>query len=231
MPDSLASLFEFDAGALELLIARLILAWLLGLAVTVIYRRARPMNPEAESFTVTLVLLTILIAMVTQVIGDNVARAFSLVGALSIVRFRTVVRDTRDTAFVIFAVVVGMAGGAQNVWVGLLGLAVGRVAAFALSALISKAAAAPLQWTPEQTVTIRAARAVDLEKTVGGIMTEQSTKFRLASIGTVKLGTAVDAEFEISLGPGLPAEELLRQIGRIDGVQDVKIERRASQEK
>ena len=55
--------------------------------------------------------------MVTQVIGDNVARAFSLVGALSIVRFRTVVRDTQDTAFVIFAVVVGMAVGARDlVW-------------------------------------------------------------------------------------------------------------------
>ena len=71
------------------------------------------MNEEAESFVVTLVLLTILIAMVTQVIGDNVARAFSLVGALSIVRFRTVVRDTQDTAYVIFAVAVGMAVGAE----------------------------------------------------------------------------------------------------------------------
>ena len=62
-------------------------------------------------------LLSILIAMVTQVIGDNIARAFSLVGALSIVRFRTVVRDTQDTAFVIFAVAVGMAMGANNPWV------------------------------------------------------------------------------------------------------------------
>ena len=52
--------------------------------------------------------------MVTQVIGDNVARAFSLVGALSIVRFRTVVRDTQDTAYVIFAVAVGMAVGANH---------------------------------------------------------------------------------------------------------------------
>src|SRR3712207_7596331 len=53
-------------------------------------------------------------AMVTQVIGDNIARAFSLVGALSIVRFRTVVRDTQDTAYVIFAVAVGMAVGAGH---------------------------------------------------------------------------------------------------------------------
>ncbi len=212
-------------------LARLAAALAMGCVVAWIHARTSHEAEMGASFPATLVLLSVLIAMVTQVIGDNVARAFSLVGALSIVRFRTVVRDTRDTAFVIFAVVVGMAGGAQNVWVGLLGLAVGGAAAFALSALISKAADAPLQWTPEQKVTIRAARAVDLEKTVGGIMNAHSTRFRLASIGTVKFGTAVDAEFEITLAPGLPAEELLRLIGRIEGVQDVKIERRGSQEK
>src|SRR5207253_3672573 len=86
----------------------------LGCLVAWIYRRTRQGNEVAASFPVTLVLLSVLIAMVTQVIGDNVARAFSLVGALSIVRFRTVVRDTQDTAFVIFAVVVGMAIGAAH---------------------------------------------------------------------------------------------------------------------
>ena len=85
---------------------------LLGAVVAFVYRRTRVPAHTTPSFTVTLVLLTILIAMVTQVIGDNVARAFSLVGALSIVRFRTVVRDTQDTAYVIFAVAVGMAVGA-----------------------------------------------------------------------------------------------------------------------
>ncbi len=56
--------------------------------------------------------------MVTQVIGDNVARAFSLVGALSIVRFCILpFRDIPDTAYVIFAVIIGMAVGA-----GLFGL-------------------------------------------------------------------------------------------------------------
>ena len=77
-------------------------------------------------------LLSCLIAMATQIIGDNVARAFSLVGALSVVRFRTVVKDTQDTAFVIFAVVVGMAAGADNLAVGLVGLIVVGVASLAL---------------------------------------------------------------------------------------------------
>src|SRR6187399_1579923 len=124
MSESLQTLIVFDRPGLVQILVRLVLAWALGLAIAAIYRRARPMNDEAESFTVTLVLLTILIAMVTQVIGDNVARAFSLVGALSIVRFRTVVRDTQDTAYVIFAVAIGMAMGANHPTVALCGLAV-----------------------------------------------------------------------------------------------------------
>src|SRR5436190_9181756 len=106
------------------LFLRLCLAMLLGFAVMFVYRMARKGEPRNASFEVTLVLLAILIAMVTRVIGDSVARAFSLVGALSIVRFRTVVRDTQDTAYVIFAVVVGMAVGANLLPVALAGIAV-----------------------------------------------------------------------------------------------------------
>src|SRR6478752_4495105 len=124
MSESLAPLFDFNGGTLVLMFVRLVLALALGLAIAWVYKRARSADGEAESFGVTLVLLTILIAMVTQVIGDNVARAFSLVGALSIVRFRTVVRDTVDTAFVIFAVAVGMAVGAAHPWLAVAGIVV-----------------------------------------------------------------------------------------------------------
>ena len=102
-------------------VLRLIVAMVMGGMVAAIYRRTRYASQTTSTFTVTLVLLTILIAMVTQVIGDNVARAFSLVGALSIVRFRTVVRDTQDTAYVIFAVAVGMAVGAAHPWLAIGG--------------------------------------------------------------------------------------------------------------
>jgi uncharacterized membrane protein YhiD involved in acid resistance len=49
-----------------------------------------------------------------MVIGSNLARAFALVGALTIVRFRTVVKDTRDTAFIFFALTEGIASGTGN---------------------------------------------------------------------------------------------------------------------
>ena len=102
---------------------RLACAAALGLGVAVVYfLTQRKKRAESASFVATLVLLTILLAMVSMVIGSDIARAFSLVGALSIVRFRTVVEDTRDTAFVIFAVIAGMAAGAQNYLVPLIGV-------------------------------------------------------------------------------------------------------------
>src|SRR2546426_12746050 len=131
MPEFLKSPFGNgpNVAPLDVLI-RLLVALVLGGLVAWIYRRTRKSTDITASFPVTLVLLSILIAMVTQVIGDNVARAFSLVGALSIVRFRTVVRDTQDTAHVIFAVVIGMAVGANDWLVALLGMSVTGAAAF-----------------------------------------------------------------------------------------------------
>src|SRR5687767_15799272 len=133
MPDFLRdSLVEFPTPPPAIVLLRLVAALALGALVALVYRLTRTVSDDARSFTGTLVLLSILIAMVTQVIGDNVARAFSLVGALSIVRFRTVVRDTQDTAFVIFAVGVGMAVGAGYPWLAVAGIAVVAIAAFAM---------------------------------------------------------------------------------------------------
>ena len=50
-------------------------------------------------------------AIVLMVIGNNLARAFGLVGAMSIIRFRTAVKDTQDIVFIFFSLAVGMAAG------------------------------------------------------------------------------------------------------------------------
>src|SRR5688500_2073267 len=88
-----------SAISAEQVLVRLIVAAVYGACVALIYRASHGRHePDARTLITTLMLLSILIAMVSMVIGDSVARAFSLVGALSIVRFRTVVDDTRDTA-------------------------------------------------------------------------------------------------------------------------------------
>jgi len=166
-------------------------------------------------------LLCILIAMVTQVIGNNIARAFSLVGTLSIVRFRTVVRDTRDTAFVIFAVVTGMAVGAANLWLALLGMGVVAVAAF----LVPMPRRVPLPATL-YVLRLRVALGHNPERIAGSVLDEYIEARALLGMGTSKPGVSLDYSYEARLRPARTAQELIVALSMLEGVQDVKLERR-----
>ena len=97
------------------------LAVALGAVLAAVYRGTHKGLSYSQSFTQTILFVTLIVAIVMMVIGSNVARAFALVGALSIIRFRTVVKDTKDTAFVFAALSVGMAAGTSNYALALLG--------------------------------------------------------------------------------------------------------------
>lgn len=203
------------------ILARLVGAWIAGSLVAFVYRRTRPAAAVLASFPGTLVLLAVLIAMVTQVIGDNVARAFSLVGALSIVRFRTVVRDTQDTAYVIFAVVVGMAVGASHVWVALAGTAVVTAAAVAMRGRAPAASTASGPYNLE----VRLAVGVDPETVLGPVLDAQFPGHRLRGVSTGRQGLALDLSYEVVLPSGARAADLVSALNRLEGVQSVSLQR------
>ena len=99
---------------------KLVLAFVLGVVIAAVYHWTHS-GLAGKSFTDTLIILCMLIAVVMVVIGDSIALAFSLVGALSIIRFRTVVQDPRDIAFVFFSLAIGMAVGASAPAVAIIG--------------------------------------------------------------------------------------------------------------
>ena len=162
-------------------LARLLAALGYGAAIAAVYRWTRGREAGA-AFAMTLLLLSVLIAMVTQVIGDNVARAFSLVGALSIVRFRTVVKDTQDTAYVILAVIVGMAVGAWSLWVATLGIVVVGIAEL----IFSKGGQLGQQAVAEYDLRLRTALDLDVDATVGLATAALVERREVMSIGMVK---------------------------------------------
>lgn len=224
MPGFLTSVFQNGPALAPLeVFFRLVIAAALGGVVAWIYRHTRDLTDASPTFPATLVLLAVLIAMVTQVIGDNVARAFSLVGALSIVRFRTVVRDTQDTAFVIFAVVVGMAVGANDPWVAAIGLVVvGTAAAIMRPKAVAPGGARP---TDSFTLTLRLATGLELEQVLGGLLDARIDQRKLRSIRTARQGIAIDVSYTTRLKPGCSPDELVKALNRIDGVQDVELVR------
>src|SRR5213592_734135 len=223
MPDFLKAPFVNGPSVAPLdVLIRLLAALVLGGLVAWIYRRTRKSTEVAASFPITLVLLSVLIAMVTQVIGDNVARAFSLVGALSIVRFRTVVRDTQDTAYVIFAVVVGMAVGAKDLWVGIIGIGVVGFAAYLMMAR-AKGLSGP---QPAFLLRLRVGLGPDLETLLGRTLDVHVQERELMSVGTGRQGLSLDVAYEARLRRSGSADELVKALNRIEGVQSVQLQRR-----
>ena len=65
----------------------------------------------SNSFVISLIVISMITSLVIMVIGNNLARAFGLVGALSIIRFRTAVKDTIDIVYIFFGLAIGMGAG------------------------------------------------------------------------------------------------------------------------
>lgn len=86
---------------------------LLCLIVAITYRGTHKGVSYSQSYTQTLVLLGVLVSMVMLIVGTDIARAFTLVGALSIVRFRNALKSTRDIGFIFFTMAIGMACGTR----------------------------------------------------------------------------------------------------------------------
>src|SRR5688572_1234475 len=224
MPEFLSRVVEsLPIGGLEVL-AKLLISMVLGGVVTAVYRATRAADEAAPSFMMTLVLLSILIAMVTQVIGDNVARAFSLVGALSIVRFRTVVRDTQDTAYVIFAVGVGMAVGAGTPWLALGGIVVVGIASFLMNRADPALPQEPVAAGELFELLVRLGIGHDPQVVIGPTLDEHVRRRRLISIATARQGVAVDATYRVELRTDGAADALLRALNRLEGIQNVALQ-------
>jgi uncharacterized membrane protein YhiD involved in acid resistance len=176
---------------------------------------------ETATLPTTLVLLTVVIAIVTLVIGNNMARAFGLVGALSIVRFRTVVEDTRDTAFVIFAVVVGMAIGAGFPKLAILGIPAVLIAALLMRWVNGRPV--PLRLSDAATLTVRVGLGTDPEALLGPIFAQQLAAVRLTNTSTAKQGAALEATYKVRLRSPGKAFALVSELNKIEGVQGVEL--------
>ncbi len=91
----------------------LLLAFVLGQVLAWVYYATHSGLSYSRSYVQSLILITVVVSLVMTVIGNNIITAFGLMGALALVRFRNVIKDTRDIAFIFCALVVGMATGSH----------------------------------------------------------------------------------------------------------------------
>ena len=111
--DQLFRTAESDLFTFSDIATSMVMSTLLTFVIAHVYRQTHRGTSYSQSFLATLFLMAVTTSVVMLIIGSNIARAFSLVGALSIIRFRTAVKDSRDTGYLFAAMVVGMGCGTQ----------------------------------------------------------------------------------------------------------------------
>lgn len=99
------------------IIINLFVSFILGIIISSVYKKTHKGLSYSQSFVLTIIYLTIITTSVIMVIGNSLARAFALVGALSIIRFRTVLKDTKDIAIVFLCLAIGLAVGTNNYFI------------------------------------------------------------------------------------------------------------------
>ena len=96
------------------------LAFVVGIIIAVVYRKTYRGVLYSPSFTLTLIMLTLITTPVVMCIKSDIALSMGMVGALSIVRFRTAVKEATDTAFLFWAIATGIICGAGYVTIAIL---------------------------------------------------------------------------------------------------------------
>jgi len=109
----LSGLLESQLGNIptEISVIRILIALIFGYAIGIVYRYSHTGISYSSNFTFTIMAAAFLSCAILIIVGENVARAFALVGALAIIRFRTVVKDPKDLVFIFASLVIGMAVG------------------------------------------------------------------------------------------------------------------------
>jgi uncharacterized membrane protein YhiD involved in acid resistance len=200
------------------LIANLFLALAAGLVIGIVYKATHRGLTYSQNFVVTLVLMCITVSAVMMVIGSNLARAFALVGALTIVRFRTVIKDTRDTAFVFFSLTEGIAAGTGNYLLS----AVSTVFISTVAVILFKTNYGSYMRS-EYVIRLRFDRDTGIETVYTKLISEKTSRSTLIHIEPTDNGRYLILSYDITLKRGVSAPSLVSSLERTEGIDRVSL--------
>jgi uncharacterized membrane protein YhiD involved in acid resistance len=200
------------------LIANLFLALAAGLVIGIVYKATHRGLTYSQNFVVTLVLMCITVSAVMMVIGSNLARAFALVGALTIVRFRTVIKDTRDTAFVFFSLTEGIAAGTGNYLLS----AVSTVFISTVAVILFKTNYGSYMRS-EYVIRLRFDRDTGIETVYTKLISEKTSRSTLIHIEPTDNGRYLILSYDITLKRGISAPSLVSSLERTEGIDRVSL--------
>lgn len=195
----------------------LTLASVLTMIVAFVYRATHHGVSYSQSYVQTLVLLGILVSLIMLIVGSNIARAFTLVGALSIVRFRNAVKETRDVGFIFFAMAIGMATGTRFYFLA-------AIATVVISVVVLLMDRFDMFSLDVQSQIVKVQVPPDLDPvTLQPAFLEHTDRVELISAESIRGGALTELLYTVRLKRGAAATTLLNDLRDLTSGQKVTL--------
>jgi hypothetical protein len=196
----------------------IVMAFLAGLVIGFIYMQTHEALSYSRNFVASLAVLPVLVAMIMVAMANSIAVAFGMLGVFGVIRFRNVLKDTRDTSFILWTVMEGMALGTMRFSTALMAL-VGVSAAYLCLRFVSFG----LRQRYDAVLTLRLNGDVPTRlQTLAGILKRHARRQDLASDRrTIKEGT--DLSYRLLLRNPARSSELQTELVGTEGFENVSI--------
>jgi hypothetical protein len=189
----------------------------LGAAISLTYMKTSP-GSYSQSFTLTMVLLPVIVAIIILLIGSNVARAFSLAGAFSIIRFRSAPGDPKDITFVLFTMASGLACG-----VGAFGYAALFTIILCIIMFILSRTGFGVRTTMQKTLKVTIPEDLGYEEAFAEVFNQFNVAYELKKIRTTELGSLYELVYSVTLHEHTSQKEFLDAIRTRNGNLDLSL--------
>ncbi|MFC0030270.1 DUF4956 domain-containing protein [Micromonospora chaiyaphumensis] len=194
------------------------LSFVLSAMIGWVYRFTHRNVSYSQSYVQTLVILGMLIALIMLVVGSNIARAFALVGALSVVRFRNAIKETRDVGFIFLVMGVGMAAGTRFYTLAI-------VAAVAISLIIL--VMYRFNWfassIQRQVVKVQVPPDGNYTANIQDVLIAHTSEFELVSMESIRGGALTELMYTVRLKKGHEPGDLISALGERTAGQRVTV--------
>jgi uncharacterized membrane protein YhiD involved in acid resistance len=188
-----------------------ILSFLLTLVIAATYKYTYQGVSYTQSYVHTLFMMSMIVSIIMLVIGSNIARAFTLVGALSIIRFRNAIKDTRDVGYIFFAMAIGMACGTRFYLLAVVSTFVISFILWGLSSLNMFA-----RDVREQILKIRIPGDMRHESLFENVINRYLSRYNLIAVETVQAGLLTELVYGVELKKAEESQALMRELNKLN---------------
>lgn len=217
MLENLQSVNVFSPSVSEIVV-NVLVSLTCSFVISLIYRFTYRGPGYSESFVNSIIFLSIITTLVIMVIGNNLARAFGLVGALSIIRFRTAIKDTMDIVYIFFALVVGMAGG-----VGYHKLAIVGTILVGITLLIFTNSRFSLFLTNQYMLQFSFSNIKENTDSFIRILNNYCISFEVINIRSNEIDKSFDYSYYLRIKKNKDSNQLLNELNNVEGIRNLNL--------